>query len=466
MDTRFVILKEKIEWLKNFINTQYKGIEQTCNLYLEMTQQPRKAHWQDPCIFTLLEITDQKRIAYEEMKELLFITVVEDIQNLYENIKLELERVNNQKMLLEKMLLQKQIDLNNSKNKYKEALQDKTKDIWLCSFELKACLKSYLSEKDKISVDCNLKTYEQTKTLKDYEEQYKKIIKNYVKIHNSSMVKLSETINYNSIQDTKGSILDEIDYDFGDEKVDYTNETKNYDKIYDELIAELQSEININEKAVYDNQIVKFGLYKIKKSQRGSYKPFLVIYTDSNHLHAFDLDLILQENINIKIKYQDIITKIKIINNTKFSFFFDTRKKSLNFKEESELFNMIDEILKDTDFVAFKDPIASFSLASKNINIDKEKYEIVVTDKNAGTLKIFFAQNQIKIKSYILKDLFELFFKMTTYLKIQQTTNKPIQKDKDELLNNEEAKIEVIDNDKKDVMWDTIKDENPWYNTN
>ncbi|KAM0685771.1 hypothetical protein COBT_003015, partial [Conglomerata obtusa] len=96
-----------------------------------------------------------------------------------------------------------------------------------------------------------------------------------------------------------------------------------------------------------------------------------------------------------------------------------------------------------------------------------EKYEIVINGKNSNSFTNFFLSNSIKLKAFVLKDLFELYFALTNKINIV--------KNDDEIIKNDDSKIEYKSEDVKDLntyemhkdndktyIWDVIHEDNPW----
>lgn len=457
------MMKDKILWLKTFLELSESIAKRSSELFFRSIQIPRKTSWRDSFINEILDIADKQRVVYDEIMDLYAITIIKDIDDLLDKIEAEIAIIN--KMKEENTNQQKifYVKLEDKRNKFLEALRNNNTDPWLCETEMKNNLKEYLESKTSNDYETKIKDYELEKKYKEYNNAFQNIVKNFLKIQSNFNEKLFEIVNIQNIEKKIMENYEEVYYDFQDneasnhyEESEKENQVKEeaFKNEYKNIIDQIIVALSLEGKEFFSSAIHKSGIFKYKKGSK-DWKVGFFVLTNSKFMHGFDVELILKNNLNLKAEYPNIIKRIYGNNNKKISYFFESHKSdSLNLKEEIELINLCEAIKKSTNYVDFKIYNFSFKTSEKAIRLDKEKYEISFTNKNTNSFTNFFLCNAIKIKAFILKDLYELYFGMIK--KEEELISKIV-----ELKEEEEVKIEkVVENSA--VNWQSFDEENPW----
>ncbi|KAM0686317.1 hypothetical protein COBT_002464, partial [Conglomerata obtusa] len=383
MDMSLLTIKEKIEWLKTFLDYNNQVSKRSAELLFRATQLPRKTCWQDPYIINLLEIIDKQRVIYDESSDLYEITILKDISELSDKINTELKKYEINKEALEFNLRNKYEILELKKKNLIDANKNNNADKWLCATEIKSCLKVYLDEKEKLEVDIRLKLHENDQLYKEYRQSYIKIVNNFVRIQNSFYGRLQDTIDKNVLENILNNENNDVFYDFDvciDENTNYKANITYEDEcinLFNEIKNILEKE-NVKFNSLF-GKILKGGIYRFKKGPQKDYRVCFIVLTDSYYLHVFDFERLLQNIPNIKVTFKTLINRLLKKHSTRLSIFFDNTKiETLNYNEETELIKFVDAILKESQFSNCLYKNISFKINEKIIKLDKEKYEIVI----------------------------------------------------------------------------------------
>lgn len=461
---KLLIMKEKLQWLQKFFEQTDTVCKNIAELLLNAINIPRKTSWQDPFMLNLIETTNKQRILFDELISFYNITIVNDISNLIENLDIDINYLLKEKEELEKELKSIFIKLEDKKEVYIEAIENRRIDPWLCSVQLKSILKDYLIEREKTNVKSKVKTECKLKKMDEFQNSYQNILINFNKIQQNFYEKILDTF------DNKHFLCEEEYYDIEnyDEKSAINHSFENeYRNVLDQIKEEIK--VKCNHEIDNDEKILKYGIFKYRKPSKSTWFPCLIVLSSNLFMHAFDLDIIVKNNENIRCKYQKLISRLYNSPIKRFTSLFDNPKyESLNFKEEMTLIELVEEIMTSQNYVNAIIQNFSFNMKDKVYKIDKEKYEIILDNKNTNSFVNFFVSHAIKIKSYILKDLYELYFAFSNHKckKVENDLEKQEYSTEAKVKNNDISdnpiKLTEESNSDENIKWKDIQDNNPW----
>lgn len=452
-------LKEKVEWLNSFLLQSYTIHTKTGELLLEAISIPRNASWNSPLITKLIENTEKKQKEVEDLITVYEMTILKDLKSLTNKIDIKIDQYNRERQKFHDNLRGLKQSFEVKRMQYVDSLCTNKIDSWFCAVEFVNRLKIYLREREKNEQDYRLRVG--TKDSKFYEllEHYNSIIANYLKIEQIHSGKLTSLYNidiYPEI-DQMGSdnvdMNDEFETNFAS-KLDNEKHESYYDKEYyreTKDVPDLECTIN--------NSVIKYGIYKTKRLNQSTWHPSFVVYTKGHFLHVFELNTIIKSNKNLKIKYCDIIARINAQPTKKLLFFAHKDVPQLDMNEESDLLEFSKAIYNNFDFLCQEDIRHSSYIPNKTVRFNKELYEIVIESRSIGSFSNLFSPSVTKIKSYLLKDIYELYFGFNNKLvNIMQTAEKGT------LVDTNDAILDDLKRPDTTTQWANIKEDNPWEN--
>ncbi|EJW03617.1 hypothetical protein EDEG_02048 [Edhazardia aedis USNM 41457] len=466
------VLKEKIEWIKAFLEHIELVSKRSGELLFRATQIPRKSSWKDPFILELLEYSDKQRVIYDELSHLYTITIMNDVNELTSQINEEFAAINEEREKFDKNTKELYTVLEAKRNSYIEALKGNKDDPWLKLADLRSAFNKYYIEKNRSNELFRAQSFESEKNHDYYKKKYENIVKNFFKIQSSHFMNLSSTIDYD-FENKLSELKDEIYYDFPSQHEEKSTESENeierFEKDFKEILEQIYSSFGKKEDQISIKKpvIIKCGIYKQKKG-KNDWKPVFIVLSNKLFIHAFDMDVIMRKSPNLRARFSLLYKKLNDGSYKKFISFFDKPKsRGLNFNEELELKELSTAIISETDLISYHLPNISMNLNHWIVKLDKEKFEMIFSEKRVNTFTSIFINNTLRIKSFALKDLYELYFGIFDHNKIlidnsnieisdcNVVANESVEKEKEE-------NIEVPKPTNVPDIWKSLDDHNPW----
>ncbi|KCZ77459.1 hypothetical protein H311_01528, partial [Anncaliia algerae PRA109] len=294
------------------------------------------------------------------------------------------------------------------------------------------------------------KRQEYERRLDEYVNRYENIVKYFVEITKSHFMDIASLYNCDSIfNSSKFKFYDAK----GNESIEEnTGKKENLSEIFfDDTLESIKNELK-NDKFIKKIEVKKYFICKHKGS--GFYKLKFLVLTEYNFLHFFDL-------VNLEKKFPNytiLIKKLNEIPSNKFTSFILSTDDSLTKKEESELKELTKLIYKDlSSFPICKS--SSLFLTDKKTRINRNKIELSIFEKSKNQILGLFPAKVIKVKGFIINDLYELLY----YLEERVKRNDSKEEIQNERINNEESITqESIMEVKEDVSLLNIEEDNPW----
>ncbi|TBU09039.1 hypothetical protein CWI36_0069p0030 [Hamiltosporidium magnivora] len=480
------ILYEKLNWLKHFFEHTSVYVQRSADLLFRATQIPRDSSWHDSYILDLVESTDQKRKLCDELYKILDITIIKDINKIIEDVKELQTSMYKDSECINKVISVHLDYVNDKKKNHLNAWLDMKCDPWTTERELKSAISKFITEKEKVQMEVKSKVCKYAGVFEKINEEYNDLFLNFFKIFMNHHVSVGEV--FERFVCVKRKNFSETFYDFeesdtsknsseseelmhkecsrmfvvqkealeGDCNFGAKNNllfpyqendrlTENIRLAFDAVIEEVSSEVYKikQERISKDIKIRKYGIFRYKKGYGNEWKVSNVILTENDFLHAADFETILDLNQTLKDKYANFI---KILLNVDSRDFLGSNEQN-----ETVCEKICQDILKSDCFE--KASLKGFPLNIKmmNFRINKQKYEIYLEFKKLSSFADLFISRNIKLRPFILKDAYDLYFGLSNSL-VKTVKNEEIKEER----NNGNELSEVA------LKLEEYTEENPW----
>lgn len=399
------ILEEKIVWFISYLEHVTMINSRTAEIYFRCTQVPRNTRWQDVNIINIVDAMDKTRESCEKFTKTCEDTLTIECDEILQRVKAQIcylsELEINFNVSLEKYLE----DLMECRKNHLNAWEKQDKDVWFTEHALKFSLKKYIEKSEQWDDDLK-------KELVLLDRSLFEIGETFVGIINSSQVLLKNqnlilaNIHHQTIIEQRRFQKDYF-FDFPEneevDQVKYEEKRKiKFEDEFDQMINDLRSN---NENITKEIGTRKYGIFKVKKGY--DTKLALVIVTETRYVHAFDIESVI---IDQKISDEQKITLKKLNDLKKGSSFFSFKNEMIDQDDVDNLLDFRDYVYNHLDVRKHCLKGFPFRVKNKLVRFEKSRKEITITEKKQATFKSLFISNCVKIKSFVEKDIFELFW--------------------------------------------------------
>lgn len=439
----YKLAEEKVGWILSFLDHVTTISRRTAELYFRCTQIPRNTRWQDISIINIVEMMDKSRNSFDELTRMYEITVVVECKAILKKLQDKISELNGLEDRFNKALQKYLDDLMVCRQNHLEAWSSGIVDTWLTEKELRKTLKKYLDENETWNENLKKEVAVYDKELINISEKYREIITTSLNIqrnHYKSLLMCGEEVLIDEQRFKKDCFFDfPENEDCSMNNREEKNETK-FEDAYEEIVNDMRSR---NPEITRDINVRKYGIFRVRRNY--DIKHALVIVTETQFVHAYDLDSIVLY-LELSDDQKALLKKLGDYNRG-ISFFFG-RNEFLNTTEEKQLVFFSEHVFNHLN--VSRGILKGFPITIKDklIKLDKDKKELIITGRKSPMLKNLFVSNTIKIKSFVLKDSYELFF---SFCKTA-----------------EKKGVEVKEEERNETMPDVSKiisykeDENPW----
>ncbi|ELQ75661.1 hypothetical protein THOM_1333 [Trachipleistophora hominis] len=440
----YKLAEEKVGWILSFLDHVTTISRRTAELYFRCTQIPRNTRWQDVSIINMVEMMDKSRNSFDELTRMYEITVVVECKAILKKLEDKINELNGLEDRFNKALQKYLDDLMVCRQNHLEAWSNGTADTWLTEKELKKALKKYLNENETWNENLKKEILVYDKELHSISNKYREIIATSLNIqrnHYKSLLMCGEEVLIDEQRFKKDFFFDfpeNEDCSIGNKEE--KSETK-FEDAYEEIMNDMRSR---NSEITRDISVKKFGIFRVRRNY--DIKHALVIVTETQFIHAYDLDSITLY-LELSDEHKALLKKLNDYNRG-ISFFFG-KNEFLNTTEEKQLATFSGYIFNNLNVSRGMLKGFPMTIKDKLIKLDKDKKELIITARKSPMLKNFFVSNTVKIKSFVLRDAYELFFSFC------KTVEKKGSSDAKDI-----ETTEVVPSDSKIINYK--EDENPW----
>lgn len=441
----YKLLEEKISWFISYADHIIMVNQRSSELFFRCTEIPRNTRWQDVNIINLVEAMDKSRALFEKssksFENLSIIECREILKRVQEQIKyltnLEEKFGESLKKFLEDLMLRRKNHL--------ESWENKSTDVWLTENALKCSLKNYLKETEQWDNNLKKELFLIEKSLYEIGDQFTEIITTSQLIQKNHHIHISNINHQTMIEQQK--FRKDYFFDFPENEntdMQQFNERRKikFEDEFDMLINDLRSK---NENITKDISIRKFGIYRVKRGY--DIKIALIIITETRYIHAYDVESIIHR-LEIPEDQKILIRKLNELK--KGASFFSNKSDYLCMNEEKNFSDLTCLLFDELD--VRKNTLKGFPFFTKDkfARLDKERKEIIINDNKTPSIKSLFISNNIKIKAFIARDAFELFYAFCK-------KSIPLGQKDQEIFSSPESNLQ---NNPSEIMYEV--EENPW----
>lgn len=494
MSEALTILREKLAWLLKFLEITGKSIHSTTNNLMEAIQIPRNAVWKDSHILNIVEISNRHRILLDEKHALFKITILTDINNFIAYMDSVLGDIHNEYESTERILERLGTEIQTIRSKFNKSLKDNQEDPWFYMCTMNKLVKLYNKHKEQVNYNIKRKITVLNDEMEELDQRFCKIFENYCKIEENyheriyelykdckrcrcerdgeNEISSIEGLNHIHTSSSKFDRISDLYDPYDIIGLDGFSNTKSAEiygsqveflKTMDvgmSLIENTLPEISIVDIGSDENNLrpIKYGVYKFKSSRSSKWIHSFIVFTRSNFMHVFDLSEITKTESNLKVMYANIIARLQQ-KEKRVGFFNKLRIEGLNLSEENELNNFSDDIM--SNFQNIDSIIYSTQIDKEIPRLDKDNFEIHIKFDSINSFKDLFVTKTVKIKAFLLKDLYELHFAISHKKSHDDVPSAECVKEHQNVV------VEEVMEDKRmqhndDDSWSKLEDTNPW----
>lgn len=440
----YKLLEEKIIWFISYLDHITMINKRAIELYFRCTQIPRNTRWNDVNIINIVEGIDMTRNSLEEFISKCEESLILNCQELLNNTKIQIQFLSNLEEKFSQSLGKYLEDLMYCRKNHLEAWENNNLDIWLTENALKNSLKNYLQKTEKWDDDLKKELQSVEKSLFEIAEAFVEVVTRSQSIQLQQHSSISNIHHKTVIQQNRFK----KDYFFDFPENEPVNETKQeekrrnkFDDEFNRMITDLRC---YNENIKKDIGIHKYGIFRIKKGYE--VRIGLVLISETKYMHAFDIEQMISD---VELSSSDKNILKKLIDLKKGSSFFKFKNESLNSTEEKYLIELTESMMNQLNVRKYVIRGFPFYTKEKAARFDKARKELIITDKKSPTIKSLFISSSIKIKSYIDRDSFELFYAF--YRKPEAT----------QLVSDNKTSTESKSEENTNII-EYMAEENPW----
>lgn len=441
------ILEEKILWFVEYLEHIAMANTRTAEIYFRCTQIPRNTCWQDVNIINIVDAIDKTRETCEKFTKTCEETLLVECNDLLQRVKQQITYLSQLEANFSNSIKRYSEELVICQESHETAWEKQDKDIWMTERSLKYALKQYLKKSDQWDSDLKKELLLVDKSLLEIGEAFVNCM-NSSQFLQKNLHHILGNVHHQTIIDQQKYQKDHF-FDFpeqADEKKTEEIQRNKFDDEFDKIINEMR----INNSNIKKNvSIRKHGIFKVKKGYET--KIALVIITETRFVHAFDIESMVSDR-NLSANHMATIKKLNDLK--KGGSFFTFKSEVIDKDEEEDLLDLRDFIFESLDVKKYCIKGFPFRIRNKLVRFEKNRKEITITEKKTPSIKDFLFSNHVKIKSFLDKDLFELFYALCTKLP--------------EIIDESESR-ESPEIPKKEEMEDSVpqeEEDNPWRTVN
>lgn len=404
----YKMLKCKCVYLKSYLEHIITVSKRSSDLLFRALQIPRDTAWNDPLLMHCIEMSERQRTVFDEAGLLYGETLFKELDGLIATIASDMRMIDEEVKTISEKPAEGLKELRIARNKHMEAWTYGKHDPWLTELGLKRAVKKVLLMDDEANYVMYDKIGGFAASLQGAGERFKEALLSLVRIQKQKYQKLRDSTDveikgYGEID----KFFDTVSESPKEMKAGVKKEEKLKEKVdssFETFVEGISKELIGKGITVRKNlEVVRSSICRVKKGYTGDWITAYAAITSTGYGHFFDISGLLNET-------EDLRNTVERLNGgagKSLISIFDSGKHKKEPGEDRMVFEVNSKVGEMIEILP--SPVISIYLNDNTYELDRERRQISVSNRNQNGFASFFGVSEVKIRLFTLSNAIEIF---------------------------------------------------------